>query len=46
MSRKRETRWPLLGVTIIHRVGRLVPGDRIVLVGVGIFASPLGVRSV
>jgi len=29
-----EERWPLLGVTIIHRVGRLVPGDRIVFVGV------------
>ena len=27
-------RWPLLGVTIIHRVGTLVPGDRIVLVAV------------
>jgi len=27
-----ETRWPLLGVTIIHRYGRLVPGDNIVLV--------------
>ncbi len=27
-----EKRWPLLGVTIIHRVGRLVPGDAIVLV--------------
>lgn len=27
-----ETRWPLLGVTIIHRHGRLVPGDNIVLV--------------
>jgi molybdopterin synthase catalytic subunit len=26
-------RWPLLGVSIIHRVGRLVPGDRIVFVG-------------
>ncbi len=25
-------RWPLLGVTVIHRVGRLVPGDGIVLV--------------
>jgi len=24
-------RWPLAGVTIIHRHGRLVPGDRIVL---------------
>jgi molybdopterin synthase catalytic subunit len=29
-----EKRWPLLSVTIIHRVGRLVPGDRIVFVGV------------
>jgi molybdopterin synthase catalytic subunit len=27
-----ETRWPLLGVTVIHRHGRLVPGDNIVLV--------------
>lgn len=27
-------RWPLLGVTIIHRVGTLKPGDRIVLVAV------------
>lgn len=25
-------RWPLCGVTIIHRVGRLLPGARIVLV--------------
>ena len=25
-------RWPLSAVTVIHRVGRLVPGDRIVLV--------------
>lgn len=25
-------RWPLLGVTVIHRVGTLVPGERIVLV--------------
>ena len=29
-----ETRWPLLGVTVIHRVGRLLPGARIVLVAV------------
>jgi molybdopterin synthase catalytic subunit len=28
------SRWPLLGVTIIHRVGRLLPGDKIVLVAV------------
>ncbi len=25
-------RWPLQGVTVIHRVGRMVPGDNIVLV--------------
>jgi molybdopterin synthase catalytic subunit len=29
-----QTRWPLLGVTIIHRVGRLTPGENIVLVAV------------
>ncbi|MGA7490186.1 MAG: molybdenum cofactor biosynthesis protein MoaE [Xanthobacteraceae bacterium] len=27
-----ERRWPLLGVTVIHRFGRLVPGEEIVLV--------------
>lgn len=27
-----ETRWPLLGVTVIHRYGRMTPGDNIVLV--------------
>jgi molybdopterin synthase catalytic subunit len=27
-----ERRWPLLGVTVIHRFGWLVPGDNIVLV--------------
>ena len=27
-----EARWPLLGVSIIHRYGRLVPGENIVLV--------------
>jgi len=27
-----RTRWRLLGVTVIHRYGRLVPGDNIVLV--------------
>ena len=27
-----SARWPLLGVTVIHRYGRLVPGDNIVLV--------------
>lgn len=27
------SRWALDGVAVIHRIGRLVPGDRIVLVG-------------
>ena len=27
-----EARWPLIGATIIHRHGRLLPGDNIVLV--------------
>jgi molybdopterin synthase catalytic subunit len=27
-----KARWPLLGVTVIHRYGRMVPGDNIVLV--------------
>jgi molybdopterin synthase catalytic subunit len=29
-----EARWPLLGVSIIHRVGTLLPGEAIVLVAV------------
>ena len=29
-----QGRWDLLGVRVIHRVGRLLPGDRIVFVGV------------
>ena len=29
-----RSRWPLLGVRVVHRVGRLVPGERIVFVGV------------
>lgn len=29
-----EGRWPLLGVRVIHRFGRLEPGARIVFVGV------------
>lgn len=29
-----QTRWPLAAVRVIHRVGRLLPGDRIVLVAV------------
>jgi molybdopterin synthase catalytic subunit len=27
-----ESRWPLLGVTIIHRFGKIAPGEQIVLV--------------
>ena len=27
-----KTRWPLMGVTVIHRYGRIVPGENIVLV--------------
>jgi molybdopterin synthase catalytic subunit len=27
-----ERRWPLLGVTVIHRYGRITPGENIVLV--------------
>jgi molybdopterin synthase catalytic subunit len=27
-----ERRWPLLGVTVIHRYGRIMPGEDIVLV--------------
>ncbi|HKN09220.1 MAG TPA: molybdenum cofactor biosynthesis protein MoaE [Pseudomonadota bacterium] len=27
-----QKRWPLLGVSVIHRFGRLLPGDEIVLV--------------
>ncbi|MCS0501487.1 molybdenum cofactor biosynthesis protein MoaE [Ancylobacter mangrovi] len=32
-----RARWPLLGATVIHRYGRIVPGDNIVLV---VTASP------
>jgi molybdopterin synthase catalytic subunit len=34
MAQEAGTRWPLAGVTVIHRVGRLTPGARIVLVAV------------
>lgn len=27
-----QARWPLLGVTVIHRYGRIIPGEPIVLV--------------
>jgi molybdopterin synthase catalytic subunit len=29
-----EVRWPLLGVKVIHRYGRITPGERIVFVAV------------
>ena len=29
-----ERRWPLLGVTVVHRTGRIEPGEQIVLVAV------------
>lgn len=29
-----RSRWPLERVTVIHRIGRLLPGERIVFVGV------------
>jgi molybdopterin synthase catalytic subunit len=29
-----ERRWPLFGVTVIHRIGRLTPGENIVLIAV------------
>lgn len=32
IAAEAETRWPLLGCTVVHRVGRLMPGDPIVLV--------------
>jgi len=32
IAAEAETRWPLLGCTVIHRIGRLRPGDPIVLV--------------
>lgn len=32
MVNEAQARWPLLGVTVIHRVGPLLPGDDIVMV--------------
>ena len=29
-----EARWPLFGITVVHRFGKLEPGDQIVYVGV------------
>lgn len=33
-AEEAASRWPLLGVTVIHRIGELKPGDPIVLVAV------------
>lgn len=32
IAEEAQRRWQLLGVTVVHRVGRLTPGERIVLV--------------
>ena len=32
IAEQADARWPLTAITILHRVGRLVPGERIVLV--------------
>lgn len=32
IAKDASERWPLLGLTIIHRVGRIIPGEPIVLV--------------
>ena len=34
VAAEAEARWPLLGVTAIHRYGRIEPGEQIVLVAV------------
>ena len=34
MAQEAGSRWPLTGVTVIHRIGRLTPGEAIVLVAV------------
>lgn len=33
LAQEAQRRWPVSGITIIHRVGALCPGDRIVFVG-------------
>ncbi len=34
VASEAELRWPLIGVTAIHRYGRIAPGEQIVLVAV------------
>lgn len=33
LAEEASARWPLLGIEIVHRVGRLLPGEQIVYVG-------------
>jgi len=33
IAEEAEARWPLAAVTIVHRVGKLLPGEQIVYVG-------------
>jgi molybdopterin synthase catalytic subunit len=32
IAAQAQSRWPLLGLTIVHRFGRIIPGEEIVLV--------------
>jgi molybdopterin synthase catalytic subunit len=32
IAAEAEARWPLLGLTLIHRIGKILPGEAIVLV--------------
>ena len=34
VAREAEARWPLIGVTAIHRFGKIAPGEQIVCVAV------------
>ena len=34
VAREAEARWPLMGISVIHRHGRIAPGEQIVLVAV------------
>ena len=34
VAREAEARWPLIGLTAIHRFGRIAPGEQIVCVAV------------
>ena len=44
VGRDAEARWPLLGVTAIHRYGRIAPGEQIVLVAVAVRSSRRSIR--